>query len=56
MQENEEKGTISFAFETNDAEGLDVIDKLRVAILGPHPKRGGYVNSNRLVVEVKSDN
>ena len=46
---------IRFAFETNDEAGLEIIDHLRVAILGSHPKRGGYVDGRRLVIEVKDD-
>lgn len=54
MQKNEAKGTVSFAFETNDSEGLDILDNLRIAFLGDHEKMGGYVHSKRLIMEVKT--
>jgi hypothetical protein len=54
MQEDEKSGVLAFAFESSNGskDDLNVIDNLRVAIMGQHPKRGGYINSNRLVIEV----
>lgn len=48
-----ENGITAFAFETNSQDDLETLDKLRVMLLGDHPTRGGYVTSNRLVVETK---
>lgn len=53
MQRDEEKGIISLAFESSTSEELDVIDAIRVAIMGDHAKKGGYVTSNRLVIDIK---
>lgn len=54
MQEDGKTGVLSFAFESSNGskEDLNVIDNLRVAIMGTHPKRGGYVDSKRMVIEV----
>lgn len=54
MVKDEEKGIVKLAFETSDEEGLDTIDAIRVAMLGDHPKRGGYINSKRWVIEINS--
>jgi hypothetical protein len=54
MQNNEAEGKLSLAFETNDESGLDVIDAIRTAIMGDHEKRCGYINSKRLIVEIKT--
>lgn len=48
-----EGGVTAFAFECNTQEDYAALDKLRVMLLGDHPTRGGYVTSNRLVVETK---
>ena len=52
LLKNENNGSIRLAFETNDTEGLEIVDLVRVSMLGNHVKRGGYINSNRLVIEV----
>lgn len=52
MEKNKDTGVIALAFETNDTAGQEIIDAVRVAIMGEHPKRGGYLNSNRFVVHV----
>lgn len=47
--------TLSFAFECSREEEHEIIDAIRVLIFGDvHDKRGGYANSNRLIVEVNA--
>lgn len=53
MQRDEEKGVISLAFECNTVEEQEVVDAVRVAMMGEHEKRSGYVHSNRWVVTIK---
>lgn len=48
-----ETGITRFVFECNRDEDHQALDMLRVAILGEHPRRGGYENSNKLVIEAK---
>jgi hypothetical protein len=57
LQSREENGKeiIALAFECTKAEEHEIIDAIRVAIFDDHPKRGGYVNSNRLIVEFSLD-
>jgi hypothetical protein len=55
MVADEAKGVIKLAFESSDDAGLDVVDAVRVAMMGEHLKRGGYVNSKRWVVEIKTE-
>jgi predicted nucleic acid-binding protein len=52
MQTDEQTGKIKLAFESSDEDGLDVVDAVRVAMMGDHPKQGGYINSKRWVVEI----
>lgn len=52
---NEEKGIISLAFECNSEEDHEALDAIRTAMLGQFEKRGAYINSNRLVIQVKTD-
>lgn len=51
---DELKGIITLAFESSNDEGLEVVDAIRVAMMGDFEKRAGYINSKRLIVEVKS--
>lgn len=51
--EDVKTGITSFAFECNNADDHETLDKLRVAVLGDLPKRGSYLNSNTLVIEAK---
>jgi len=53
LQSRNENGKeiIALAFECTKAEEHEIIDAVRVAIFENNPKRGGYVNSNRLVIE-----
>lgn len=53
MKRDEATGVVALAFESSDTEGLDILDTVRVALMGDHEKRFGYVNSKRLVVEIK---
>lgn len=53
MQRNAETGVIALAFEGSREEDHEVLDAVRVALLGDHEKRGGYINSNRFVVHIK---
>lgn len=46
-------GITRFVFECNRSEDHETLDMLRVAILGEHPRRGGYENSNKLIIETK---
>lgn len=60
IQSREENGKkiTALAFECTKPEEHDIIDAVRMAIFGDDEvfkKRGGYVNSNRLVVEVIED-
>ncbi len=50
---NETNGVTSFTFECNSSDDHEILDNLRVAILGDHPRRGMYESSNKLVIEVK---
>jgi hypothetical protein len=54
-KEFEDKGIIAIAFEASRDEDLDTLDIIRVAMLGEHPKQGGYASSHRLVVHVKKE-
>lgn len=54
MIKDDEKGIVKLAFEASDESELDVVDAVRVAMLGDHPKRGGYINSKRWVVEINA--
>jgi hypothetical protein len=53
-QHNEEKGMIALAFECSTEEEQEIVDAIRTTIMGPHEKQGGYINSNRWVVHVKT--
>ena len=53
MQVDETTGVIALAFEASREEDYDVLDAIRVAIMGDHEKRGGYLSSNRFVVHIK---
>jgi hypothetical protein len=53
MQRDEARGVVKLAFECSREEDHEVLDAVRVALLGDHKKEGGYVNSNRFVVHVK---
>lgn len=53
MQRNDEKGIISLAFECSKPEDHEILDAVRVAIMGNHEKTGGYLNSSRFVVHIK---
>jgi hypothetical protein len=53
MEKDEEKGIVALAFECSREEDHEILDAVRVAILGDHEKKGGYLNSNRFVVHIK---
>ena len=55
MQRDENTGVIALAFECSKEEEHEILDAVRVAILGKHEKRGGYIHSNRFVVHIKED-
>ena len=55
MDRNEEQKIIAFQFTSSNDEDLDVLDALRTAMFGGFAMRGGYTNSNTLVVQVKTD-
>jgi hypothetical protein len=47
------KGQVALAFECSKSEETDIIDAIRTAFFGDHPKTGGYVNGQRYVVKVQ---
>ena len=53
MEKDDVKGIIKLAFECSRDEDHEIIDAVRVAILGDHEKSGGYINSNRFIVHIK---
>ena len=55
MQRDENSGMIALAFECSKEEEHEILDAVRVAILGKHEKRGGYLNSNRFVIHLKEE-
>lgn len=55
MLRDKERSILALAFETSDADGQEVIDAVRTALLGSFPTEGGYVNSNRFVVHITVD-
>jgi hypothetical protein len=55
MEKNDEAKIIAFQFTSSSEEDLDVLDALRTAMFGGFAMRGGYTNSNVLVVQVKTD-
>lgn len=55
MQKDEAKGIVALAFECSGEQDHEVLDAVRVAILGNQEKKGGYVNSNRFVVHIHED-
>jgi hypothetical protein len=55
MEKNEATGLIRLAFESNDVKSLEILDAVQIAFLSDQPKRGGYQNSNRFVLEIKDE-
>lgn len=53
-QHNEEAGIVALAFECNSEKDHEALDAIRTAMMGDFEKRGGYVNSNKLVIQVKT--
>lgn len=53
MMRDEKRNLVMLAFECSTVEDQEVIDAVRVAIMGDHEKTCGYINSNRLVVHIK---
>jgi hypothetical protein len=50
--EKQEVGNITrFKFQCNSSADHETLDKLRVAILSGHPKRGDYEDSNTFILE-----
>lgn len=47
-----EEGKVFLAFECSRPEEHEILDAVRTTLFGDFTKRGGYVNSNRFVVEV----
>jgi hypothetical protein len=46
---------IALAFECSREDEHEIIDAVRVAMFSDkHEKRGGYANSNRLIVEINT--
>jgi hypothetical protein len=55
METNEEAKIVALKFECNSENDHETLDAIRVAMFGDHEKRGGYADSNTLVVQVKTD-
>lgn len=50
--EKQEVGPVTrFEFKCNTPADHETLDKLRVAILSGHPRRGDYADSNTFVLE-----
>jgi hypothetical protein len=50
------KGRVDLAFECSKPEEHEILDAIRTAMMGEFSKRGGYINSNRLVIQVSDPN
>ena len=55
MEKDEAKGVVALSFECSRVEEHEILDAVRVAILGDQEKSGGYVHSNRFVVHIKEN-
>lgn len=55
MEVNEEAKIVALSFTSSTDNDLDVLDAVRTAMFGDFEKRGGYVKSNQLVVQVKTE-
>jgi hypothetical protein len=55
LQRNEKAGVVALAFECNTPEDHEILDAVRTAMFGDFDKQCGYVNSNRLVVHIKTE-
>lgn len=55
MEVNEEKKMVALSFECNSEKDHEILDAIRTAMFGDFEKRGGYVSSNQLVVQVKTE-
>lgn len=55
MQRDEATNTVALAFECSSERDHEILDAVRVAILGNQKKEGGYLNSNRFVVHIKDE-
>ena len=53
MERDENKKLIALAFECSNPDETDILEAVRLAILGDTDKKGGYLTSNRFVVHVK---
>jgi hypothetical protein len=56
VQKNLERGIVAIAFESSNGsdEDRDLIDLIRTAIMADIDKQSGFVNTNRLVVHIKT--
>lgn len=55
MEMNEEKHIVALSFQCNSEADHETLDAIRTAMFGDFEKRGGYVNSNHLVVQIKTE-
>lgn len=55
METNEEAKMIALSFTSSTEDELDVLDAIRTAMFGDFDKRGGYIKSNQLVVQIKTE-
>ncbi|MNK09943.1 hypothetical protein D3C87_279520 [compost metagenome] len=54
-QKNDEAKIVAFSFECNSEDDHEALDALRTAFIGNFERRGAYINSNRLVLQVKTE-
>ena len=52
---DEKTKIITLTITGNKEDDVDTIDILRAAIMGNHVKRGGYVDSKTLVIEINPE-
>lgn len=55
MEKNDEAKIIALSFTSSTDTELDVLDAIRTAMFGDFDKRGSYVQSNQLVVQIKTE-
>lgn len=55
MEVNEEAKMIALSFTSSTDTDLDILDAVRTAMFGDFDKRGSYVKSNQLVVQIKTE-
>lgn len=56
VMEQKEENKRSIFFECQTEEERDTLDKILEALVGPFPRRGGYVTATLLKVEINVSN